>query len=519
MRIGGLASGMDIDQIVGDLMRAERIPLDKLTQQKQSLEWQRDDYRSMNALLFDLDKAAFDMKLQSTYNSKTVASTNESAISATATPAASNGSYKIQVDQLASAAVNISENVVSADSTDKIDPNATLESQRNKFSGTVDFSDFEIVTYDKEGNRNVHKFQIDETTESLNDILKKISDSDAGVKAFYDSTADKVVLERTETGNLNTNDTDFLGAEIGYDGTSATFLAKTLQVTAGKQNADGTWEARELGGENAIFTYNDVLTTESTTNQYTLNGITFNFHQTTAANETITVGNDTEASFDKIVAFIDKYNETIEKINDKLNEERYRDFPPLTDEQREDLSEKEIELWEEKAKSGMLRNDSILSGGLTAMRTNLYSRLETTDSYTHLSEIGITTSSSYLDRGKLIINESELKEALANDPDAVYNLFASDGEGDAKGLARRISDTIDNTMERIEGKAGNELKTNEQFSLGRRLDDVDDEIISFEDRLIQIEDRYWRQFTEMEKAIQRMNQQSMYLMQQFGGGM
>lgn len=59
MRIGGLASGMDIDKIVGDLMKAERMPLDKLTQKKQYLEWQRDDYREMNTLLQSLDQTIF----------------------------------------------------------------------------------------------------------------------------------------------------------------------------------------------------------------------------------------------------------------------------------------------------------------------------------------------------------------------------------------------------------------------------------------------------------------------------
>ena len=59
MRISGLASGMDIDKLVSDLMKAERMPLDKLKQKKQILEWQRDDYRSMNTLLQDLDSYIF----------------------------------------------------------------------------------------------------------------------------------------------------------------------------------------------------------------------------------------------------------------------------------------------------------------------------------------------------------------------------------------------------------------------------------------------------------------------------
>ncbi len=67
MRIGGLASGMDIDQIVSDLMRAERIKVDKLYQQKQVMEWQKADYRDINLKLRSLYNTSFDMKLTSSY--------------------------------------------------------------------------------------------------------------------------------------------------------------------------------------------------------------------------------------------------------------------------------------------------------------------------------------------------------------------------------------------------------------------------------------------------------------------
>ena len=77
MRIGGLASGMDIDSIVADLMKAERMPLDKLKQKKQVLEWQRDDYRSMNTLLLDFRSELTQMKLSSKYRARTTTSTDE----------------------------------------------------------------------------------------------------------------------------------------------------------------------------------------------------------------------------------------------------------------------------------------------------------------------------------------------------------------------------------------------------------------------------------------------------------
>ena len=73
MRISGLASGMDTEKMVTDLMNAHRIPLDKITQKKQYLEWQLDDYRSTNRQLFDFSKNTFDtMILSTSFAAKTV---------------------------------------------------------------------------------------------------------------------------------------------------------------------------------------------------------------------------------------------------------------------------------------------------------------------------------------------------------------------------------------------------------------------------------------------------------------
>src|SRR3954453_16997638 len=95
LRIGGLASGMDIDSIVKNLMTAERMPLDKLKQKKQVLEWQRDDYRSMNTLLLNFRTELTNMKLTTKYRARTTTSTNEAQVTATASSAASQSSYSI----------------------------------------------------------------------------------------------------------------------------------------------------------------------------------------------------------------------------------------------------------------------------------------------------------------------------------------------------------------------------------------------------------------------------------------
>src|SRR5690606_26575423 len=137
--------------------------------------------------------------------------------------------------------------------------------------------------------------------------------------------------------------------------------------------------------------------------------------------------------------------------------------------------------------------------------------------FSQLVDIGIKPSSNYLDRGKLLIdNPDKLRQMLQEDPNAVHKLFAANGESyETKGIARRLRDSIKATITNIETKAGKASSTNQQFTIGRNLTNIDSQIDRFEDRLIQIEDRYWRQFTGMEKAIARSNQQSAFLMQNF----
>ena len=185
------------------------------------------------------------------------------------------------------------------------------------------------------------------------------------------------------------------------------------------------------------------------------------------------------------------------------------------------MDEKQIELWEEKAKSGLIRGDTILSNALNKFRLDLYSVVENEeipDGFKHLSAIGITTSTNYMDRGKLVINETKLKEAIEKNPDAVYSLFAATGSNEAQqGIAQRLVDSITKAMDQINERAGKSYWAEQQYSIGKNLLDINRRIESFEKRLLEIENRYWRQFTAMEKAVQRANQQSMLFMQQFGG--
>ncbi|MFJ8246258.1 flagellar filament capping protein FliD [Peribacillus asahii] len=694
-RISGLASGMDTDSLVKKLMDAERIPLNKFKQKKQTLEWQRDDYRSMNTLLLDFRSTLTQMKLSTNYRVRTTASTDEAKVTATATSSAGQSSYSISsVKQLATAATVVNTGGISKDSTNKVDTSKSLFENKEAFNPTasgfdwktgsvesqtitlgkektttqlklasgqtintidvdgktivdttkmnvkVNGQNYKIITDEthtltgqevlvkpdgsltfadsvaKNGDINVKvefvankavdtftvgkdttttqlskgsinavnsftiteggtsntyivednkiksapgstdsigdidittgkitwskpfaddtKVEVDYTqnyftfnlqtstskgdvsenyliqgSSSLNAVISKVNSSNVGVSMMYDSFSDKVTLTRTETGDFKKDVADIT---IG-----GSFLTDVLKFD---QN-----DVKE--GQNAKFTINN-LETERNSNTFTMNGVSFTLKQTFNDNAdstlnttppiTVSVNNDTNQVFENIKKFVTQYNELIDKIQKKTSEERYRAYTPLTDEQREQLSDKQQEQWEEKAKSGLLRRDSTLTSLLTKMRTDFYTSVDNSEAgmYDQLAKIGISTTANYLEGGKLEINETKLKAAIEADPQAVEKLFNASGNGyGQQGIVQRLYDSVNNTMDKIKERAGNAYSTNAQFTLGKELNLLNTKIDSFEDRLLKIEDRYYKQFTAMEQAISKANSQSASLMQYF----
>ncbi|HWL26659.1 MAG TPA: flagellar filament capping protein FliD [Ureibacillus sp.] len=696
MRISGLASGMDTDSLVKKLMDAERIPLNKFKQKKQTLEWQRDDYRAMNTLLLDFRSTLTQMKLSTNYRARTTASTDEAKVTATATSSAGQSSYSISsVKQLATAATVVNKGKISGDGG-KIDTSKSLFESQGQFASeitwqtgsvesqtvtlgkektttqlklasgqtinTIDVDgktiidttkmnvkvngqNYKIITDEthtltgqevlvkpdgsltfadsvaKNGDINVKvefiadktvdtftvgkdtkttqlskgaintvnsftitegeetktyeisadnkivntdgsseaigdidlttgkitwsktfaddtKFVADYTqnyftfdlktstskgdvsenfliqgSDSLNNVISKVNSSNVGVSMMYDSFSDRVTLTRTETGDFN----------IEYEADGETIIKNDPDIIIGGPFLTDIlkFDQKDVkDGQNAVFIING-LTTQRNSNTFTMDGVSFTLKSTfedTASPVTVSVNNDTNQVFENIKKFVTQYNELIDKIQKKTSEERYRSYTPLTDEQREQLSDKQQEQWEEKAKSGLLRRDTTLTSLLTKMRTDFYTSVDNSEAgmYNQLAKIGISTTANYLEGGKLEINETKLKAAIEADPQAVEKLFNATGNGyGQQGIVQRLYDSVNNTMDKIKERAGNSYSTNTQFTLGKELNLLNTKIDSFEDRLLKIEDRYYKQFTAMEQAISKANSQSASLMQYF----
>jgi flagellar hook-associated protein 2 len=507
-RITGF-SGMDIDSTVKKLMDAERLPLNKLKAQKQVMEWQTQQYRDMNLLLDDLRNTLVSgLSMESTFNVKNVASSNDSIVNAVSKGGSSNMVNTIDsISNLATSARWTGTKLPSVSSS------ALLKDTTLGISGTQTIS-FKVT---KPGETT----SVDETitfnadTETLDQVLTKFNNSSKlGVSGFYDQGTGSTVLTNKLTGK---------GATIEIVSDSAGLLNKLgfNHPSVDNDGNAGTPDIQLLAGtdgQDASFKLNGLSMTRSS-NTFTIGDISYTLKQTSAIPITITTSTDTTKIYDTIKAFVDKYNDVIKKVNDKVFEKRYRDYQPLSDEQRDAMTEDQVKKWEEKAQSGLIRSDSLLTGVLDKIRLDLSSPVTgLSTAFKTLSDIGITTSSNYLDKGKLVINETKLKEAITNDPNAVKNLFTSAGTtSSTQGFADRLKDSLKTAIDSIAKKAGKSFYVASQYTLGKSITDLDTKIYKFEDRLSSIEDRYYRQFSAMEEAINRSNNQAAYFAQSFGG--
>jgi len=496
MRIGGLASGMDTDKIISDLMKANRIPLDKITQKKSYLEYQLNDYRSINRDLQATSyKIADTIMLESTFMAKNVSNSNPDAVSIKSTSGTSDFSGTISIHQLAT-------NATWQSATPTTIPNENAKISDLGINGPY----IMITAPNSNGLQGEPKKVLIGSDETIKSVLDKIN-KDTDVNAFYDSKTGKIAMAAKNSG-------------VGD-------IVVTSDVTDTPVVGDGPGQP----GRNAKFTFNG-LTTERPSNTFQISGFEISLKQVTrpftnpggpdlapeVTGSTVTFNSttDTDKVAESVIQFVNDYNKMIEELNAKIREPKYRDYQPLSADEKNEMKENEIKLWEEKAMSGTLRNDPTISSMLTKMRDALNSEVVGSDGEKiRLSNLGITTSNNYKDNGKLIIDEKKLRQMIAEEPSKVSELFTKTDVG----LGAKLNKSVKEGQAAIAKQAGSAGAGNSSFTLGSTMKSIDEQIVRFEERLKMTENRLWKQFSAMEMAINRANEQSAGLMSALGGGM
>ncbi|MFZ7944685.1 flagellar filament capping protein FliD [Neobacillus sp. 19] len=506
-RITGMATGLDTDTMVKKLMNVEKIPLDKLKQKQQKQTWFSDAYRQWNKDLLSFNtNTLFNMKLSGSYNTFDVSSSLSNSVTGTATSSAIPGTYTVKVNKLAQSATFTGKDVL-------LNPNQTLGDAGQLAAKTS----IKIKIYNDPKDSTI--FQEADIAIDPGDTISKVvsninsaadsSGKNLGLQAFYDSTLKQFIVRSKATG-------ENIKIEINDDGTteSQNILNNTLKIGAGVQK-----------GQDAELTFNgDLVKTSS--NNVMIMGINLSLKSLsmdasgTPVSSTITVSQSIDAEVKNIKDFIDKYNELLDKLNKANDEAVYRDFLPLTDDQRSEMSEKQIEQWEAKAKSGLLHGDSIIKDLVNKMRSVMNSIVGNGSTYNSLSALGIS-SKSYQDKGKLYLDETKLRAAIQADPDGIRNLFSQIGETDkgTNGIIHRLSETMTLGISELTKKAG--LTGSSQYDqsmIGKLLSNIQKDITRQNDRLNKAENQYYKQFAAMEAAVNKFNSQGSWLYSQFSGG-
>ncbi|WOV88390.1 flagellar filament capping protein FliD [Sporosarcina oncorhynchi] len=505
MRIGGLATGMDTENIIKDMMQAHRIPLDKITQKKQYLQWQLDDYRKTNRNLRDTGYKVTDtVGKQATFMQKTMNISNPDAVGIKATSATGEFSGSIEVTKLATQAARQGNSFFVSETDKRIVVNGkefTATEFENATLKDLGIDGKSAISINAPGTKEAVNLEFEDSA-TLKSVLADINKK-TGVSAFFDSGSGKIAVSAKNTGAGNI---EIVGGQGGLNDLAAG-LKLDAAITPGNSQS----------GSDAIFTFNG-LTTERSSNTFTINGFEINLKQANSGPVTFNSAPDVDKVMESVVKFVDDYNKMIEELHAKIKEPVYRNFQPLSDEQKKDMKEKEIELWEEKAMSGTLRNDPTIASMLTKMRQMMSEKTDGTE-YS-LKDIGITPIKDFKENGKLEINETELRKAISENPNMVSDIFTKSASDTEKGgIAIQFRKTIDETNKVISTKAGSTGSVSDSFTLGRTMKGFEKQIERFEERLKVTENRYWKQFTAMENAIQRANAQSASLMSALGGGM
>ncbi len=351
---------------------------------------------------------------------------------------------------------------------------------------------------------------------SINEIISAINSSDAGVTVSYMKNSDKFMITAKADGASGqielgdpTKENDITNILFGSID-SSTDITKGQDAIVAVQYA-GSSEVVEL---------------HRGTNTFTQDGLNiavkgkFGYDEAGNIKEGEEVTFESTVNTDSIMSavkdMVAAYNEIVDLVNNLVSTKPDRSYAPLTDDQKEEMTEDQIEKWEKKAKEGILFGDDLLRNLSSDLRFVAGGSL-----MTELEKIGISEASGYSSNGKLTIDETKLKNALETEPDKVAKLFTDKDNGLMTNM-KKVTDSYAKTWGTkgsLIARAGSEaaatsLTDNEIYT---SMKDIDDIITQLQSRLKSEQDRYLSQFTTLETLIAQMNSQSSYLSSMTGG--
>jgi flagellar hook-associated protein 2 len=447
LNVGGLASGLDTNSIIDQLMAIERQPRTKLDAKASLISARQSVLTDFQSRLRAVETAARDLRSVSLWAQAQTASSGDPtrlAASIVAGSGAGVGGYQVEVSQLANAAQR------------------TYSFASPASAGTI--------TIDGHGTAVA-------AGASIGDLVTAIN-SDATATVYAAATdSGTLVLSARRTGDTG----------AGFIAVSDTTGSLTEQTALATQGRDALFTVDGVAGSAST---NDVTNAIAGV-KLSLKGVT-----TTSGPITVAVGAptaNTDAIKQKLQAFADVYNSTVEAIRAKLDERSVPNATTAADKQ-----------------AGMLNGDTALTDILAQLRQAIYTPVAGLPAgMSSLADLGVSTgsASATISRdalaGKLTIDSAKLNQALTSNPSGVRDLLA--GPANAGGWARAFerivhgADTTGGTLDVQITGADAELKR-----LQQAMADMDD-------RLKLKEQTLRAQFTAMETALSQSQTQGQWL--------
>lgn len=511
VRIPGLATGMDTDAMIKDMLSGEQQKIDKAKQKQQTVKWQQEIYREVMKDIKSLQDKYFSVTSPNSimssnaWNTLTVSSSNENVITASGSAGANKVDYSFNVKELAQPAKMTSNKAGLKKDSSLKDLGLSGEQTFSIKFGDGDKEVSKEITIrteplyetDKDGNFVLDKDGnkvVKEPADTVDTLIKKINDStDGNVKASYSEMTGKFTIESTKTGGKSElKIVDSSGVESG-----------ALDFLGISKSAKGSNSQIEVNDKNG----NLIKTLNEESNSFSIDGITYNVHTTGTCD--ITSKEDVQPVVDNMKKFVEDYNKIMDKVYSLVTEKGNKDYPPLTEAQKKDMSEEEIEKWEKKAKEGLLRNDSEMRSFMDKMQSSIFG-----DNVSFLNECGLTSNEDYTKKGQLSLNEDKFKKALQNNSQKVYDAFAGGNDSVLEKMKDTMYDYVGTSSSVFAKKAGLE-KTSSVVNnfYSEQIKRQEDAIKLLQRKMDDRENKLYKQFGQLEASMNKLNSQMNYFAQ------
>ena len=509
MRMTGMYSGMDTESIIQELVSVKRTKVDDVKKKQTKLEWKQDAWKDLNTKLKNLQsKYISNMRFTSSYMKKTTAVSNSSAVSVITGENAVNGVQSLEVKQLAKTGYLTGAQMKASGSG-----SLTALSKLSDLADSDGIGDGGQISI-KAGDKDLTLDVTADTT--ISDVMTKLKE--AGLNANFDEKQQRLFISAKTSGASN----DFSITAAGSNGQAA-LKALGIQLNPdGDPTAEGY--AKKIDGQDARIELNGATFTNNT-NVFEINGLTFTALSETKAGEavTITTQDDTDGIYDMIKGFLKEYNSIMNEMDKLYNADSASKYEPLTDDEKDAMSDAEVEKYEKKIKDSLLRRDSTLSTIRSKLTSVMSSGTTVDGKQMHLSDFGIDTLSYFTaadneknayhidgdpDDENTSGNADKLKSMIASDPDTVVSFFSS--------LHKELYSTMDGLSKAVEGYRSygsfyDDKKMKSDYS------DYTTKIAEMEEKVNDYEDKWYSKFSKMETALAKMQSNASAITGLLGG--